>query len=75
MTAIEGTANGVDSLADWRALTEAVLALKAAIDATTATYGRLPCPRCGGVITWSATGRKRHSRGVCSTANCLRWIE
>lgn len=67
--------NGVPSLADWRALAEAVLQLKAAIDATTATYGRLPCPRCGGLISWSVAGRKRHTRGVCSTAGCVRWIE
>jgi len=39
--------NGFETLADWRALTDAVLALKAAIEATTAVYGRLPCPRCG----------------------------
>jgi len=67
--------NGIPILADWRALTDAVIAMKAAIDATTATAGRLPCPRCGGVITWSVAGRKRHTRGICSTVNCMRWIE
>lgn len=68
-------ANGVEILADWRALTEAVLQMKAAIEATTATSGRLPCPRCGGLISWKVSGRKRHTRGRCSTADCLSWIE
>lgn len=42
-------------------------------------HGEEPCPSgCGGKVQWHrdiSRGGRGHTRGVCSTVGCLRWLE
>lgn len=49
--------------------------VRLAVARTTAVFGRVPCPQCGGVVTWWRIpgGDRRRTGGMCSTAHCIVW--
>lgn len=46
---------------------------------TGAMSGKLDCKLCGGrqTVNWYCVAFRKgfHTRGACSTPNCIRWIE
>ena len=37
--------------------------------------GEIPCTKCGGTLRYSVSSYNGHMHGVCSTPNCLAWME
>jgi hypothetical protein len=63
-----GVGEGSEAAAD------AMVAAFRAIDDTKADRGDVPCPICGGKLSFAISGPKRHVRAACETQGCLRFM-
>ena len=37
--------------------------------------GIMPCPKCGGELSWSKNGGNGHTMGKCAKEGCMSWIQ
>ncbi|HXJ73244.1 MAG TPA: hypothetical protein VNM37_10330, partial [Candidatus Dormibacteraeota bacterium] len=62
--------------ADFKVQVDAVMKVMEAIGkAPKGGYGTVPCPKCGGTISWVASSYNGHRHAACETPDCIQVME